>query len=318
VGKPLGRARLAVVGLGRIGQLHAANLAGRVPGAELAGVVDALEAVARAVGERHGVRWSNSLDELLPNADGVVIAAPSCLHVELIERAAAAGRHVFCEKPLGFDVDAATRAVAVAQRAGVALQVGFQRRFDPGWLALRASLDTDELGELALLRSSHRNAVSPARELGDLFVDMAVHDLDAARWLAGEVAELHALERSGTATIALRFESGALGLIDLSRRAGYGFECSAELVGARATARTGQANEVELLRDGAARSPLPADHAQRHEAAYVAELEHFAAVVLGAAPAGADGEDAVAALKLALRARRSAATRTPGRAAPAA
>jgi myo-inositol 2-dehydrogenase/D-chiro-inositol 1-dehydrogenase len=316
VGKPLVRARLAVVGLGRIGQLHAANLAGRVPRAELAGVVDTLEAVARAVGERHGVRWSTSLDELLPNADGVVIAAPSSLHVELVERAAAAGRQVFCEKPLGFGVEAATRAVAVAQRAGVALQVGFQRRFDPGWLALRASLG--ELGELALLRSSHRNAVSPPRELGDLFVDMAVHDLDAARWLAGEVVELRALERAGTATIALRFESGALGLIDLSRRAGYGFECSAELVGARATARTGHAVAVELLRDGAVRSPLPADHAQRHEAAYVAELEHFAAVALGAAPAGARGEDAVAALKLALLARRSAETRTPGRAAPAA
>jgi predicted dehydrogenase len=297
-----------VVGLGRIGRLHAANLADR---ALLLGVVDALEPVARAVGGRHGVRWSTALDELLPDAEGVVIAAPTTRHAELVEQAAAAGRHVFCEKPLGFDLESAERAVAAARAAGVELQVGFQRRFDPGWLALRDARDAGELGELALLRASHRNAAEPSAELGDLFVDVAVHDLDAARWLGDEVAELYAQERPGAATIALRFESGALGLIDVSRRAGYGFECSGELVGSRGTARSGDGRVVELLRDGVSSSPLPADHAQRHAAAYVAELERFAAVVLGAAPAGAGGEDAVAALRLALLARRSAATGAP-------
>jgi predicted dehydrogenase len=304
-------ARLLVVGLGRIGLLHVANLADR---ALLLGVVDALEPVARAVGERHGVRWATSLDELLLDARGVVIAAPTSFHAELVERATAAGRHVFCEKPLGFDLEGAERAVAAARAAGVELQVGFQRRFDPGWLALRDALEGGELGELALLRASHRNAAEPRAQLGDLFVDVAVHDLDAARWLGGEVAELYAQERPGAATIALRFESGALGLIDVSRRAGYGFECSGELVGSCGTARAGYGREVELLRDGAARSPLPADHAQRHAAAYVAELEHFAAVVLGAAPAGAGGDDAVAALRLALLARRSVATGAPAQA----
>jgi myo-inositol 2-dehydrogenase / D-chiro-inositol 1-dehydrogenase len=308
------RARLVVVGLGRIGRLHAANLADRVL---LLGVVDALEPVARAVGERHGVRWSTSLDELLPEAQGVVIAAPTAFHSELVERAAAAGRHVFCEKPLGFDLERAERAVVTARAAGVELQVGFQRRFDPGWLALRDALEAGELGELALLRASHRNAAEPRAELGDLFVDVAVHDLDVARWLGGEVAELYAQERPGAATIALRFESGALGLIDVSRRAGYGFECSGELVGSRGTARAGYGREVELLRHGVARSPLPADHAQRHAAAYVAELEQFAAVVLGEAPAGAGGEDAIAALRLALLARRSIATGAPAKAVAA-
>jgi myo-inositol 2-dehydrogenase / D-chiro-inositol 1-dehydrogenase len=308
------RARLVVVGLGRIGRLHAANLADRVL---LLGVVDALEPVARAVGERHGVRWSTSLDELLPEAQGVVIAAPTAFHSELVERAAAAGRHVFCEKPLGFDIERAERAVATARAAGVELQVGFQRRFDPGWLGLRDALEAGELGELALLRASHRNAAEPRAELGDLFVDVAVHDLDAARWLGGEVAELYAQERPGAATIALRFESGALGLIDVSRRAGYGFECSGELVGSRGAARAGCGREIELLRHGVARSPLPADHAQRHAAAYVAELEQFAAVVLGEAPAGAGGEDAIAALRLALLARRSIATGAPAKAVAA-
>jgi predicted dehydrogenase len=310
-------ARLVVVGLGRIGLLHAANLAGRVPGASLVGVVDALEPVARAVGERHGVRWSTSLDELVLDADGVVIAAPTSFHAELVERAAAAGRYVFCEKPLGFGLEDAERAVAAARAAGVELQVGFQRRFDAGWLSLRDALEAGDLGELALLRASHRNPAEPRAELGDLFVDVAVHDLDAARWLGGEVAELYAQERPGAATIALCFESGALGSIDVSRRAGYGFECSGELVGSRGTARADYGREIELLRDGVARSPLPADHAERHAAAYVAELEQFAAIVLGAAPAGAGGEDAVAALRLALLARRSVATGAPAKAAGA-
>jgi myo-inositol 2-dehydrogenase/D-chiro-inositol 1-dehydrogenase len=309
------RARLAVVGLGRIGRLHAANLAGRVAGGELAGVVDAVAGVARRVGEEHGVEWSTSLADLLPRVAGVVIAAPTAVHADLVERAAAAGVPVFCEKPLGFTVEEAQRAAA-----GVA-QVGFQRRFDPDWLELAGALAGGELGELALFRCSHRNPAEPRGDLGDLFADLAVHDLDAARWLGGEVASVFAEQRPGAACISLRFESGALGLIDVSRRAGYGFECSAELVGSRATARTRTPARVELLRDGLAHTPLPVDHAARHGAAYVAELRHFAGVagaaarcgagVGGAAPPAASGDDAVAALRLALLARRSAATGAP-------
>jgi predicted dehydrogenase len=203
--------------------------------------------------------------------------------------------------------------VDAARRSRVLLQVGFQRRFDRDWMALDDALAGGELGELRLLRSSHRNASEPqaSAPLGDVFVDLAIHDLDAARWLGGAVSELSACEHAGTATISLRFESGALGLIDVSRRAGYGFECSAELVGTRATARLGAAfgsAGVELLRDGRASARLAADHAERHAAAYVAELDHFGAMALGARPRGADGADAVAALQLALLARESAAS----------
>jgi predicted dehydrogenase len=317
VGEPVVRARLLVVGLGRMGRLHAANLAGRVPSAELAGVVDAVESVARDVGRRHGVPWSTSMDDLLPHADGVVIAAPTTLHADLVEGAAAAAKHVFCEKPLGFEPERAAGAVAAARAAGVSLQMGFQRRFDDDWLALKDAIEAGQVGQLALFRGSHRDAREPdaSAPLGDMFVDVAIHDLDAARWLGGEVAELYACERPGAATIALRFESGALGLVDVSRRAVYGFECSAELVGSLATARAGWRGQVELLRGGRASAPLAADHAQRHRAAYVAELDHFGAVTLGAPLAGADGADAVAALTLAQLARRSAATGAPARAA---
>jgi predicted dehydrogenase len=302
------RARLVVAGLGRIGRLHASNVVERVVRAELVAVVDAVEQRAGTVGELHGTASFASLEQALgeSNPDGVVIAAPTGLHVELVELATGAGQHVLCEKPLGFHAGAARRAVAAATAAGVHLQMGYQRRFDPDWLALKEALDGGELGALRLLRCSHRNARPADEALGDIFVDVAVHDLDAARWLGGEVAEVVALTSGAEATIALRFERGALGLVDVSRDARYGFECSAELVGSEASARLGWRRHVELLKDGRASASLPADHAERHGTAYVQELEHFADVILGAPPRGATGDDAVAALELAALAARSA------------
>jgi predicted dehydrogenase len=306
-----------------MGRLHADNLAGRVRSGSLAGVVDVEERLARAAGERHGVPWATSLEAALQadGVDGVVVAAPTRLHAELVGLTALAGKHVLCEKPLGFDVADARRAVTAARAAGVALQVGFQRRFDPGWAALKEALDRGELGCVRLLRCSHRDARPPDPALGDLFADMAVHDLDAARWLGGEVMEVFALPRRGlgealalAAGVSLRFESGALGMIDVSRDARYGFECSAELVGSQASGRIGYGggrDDVELLRDGRVGLRLSADHAERHRAAYLAELEHFGEVAIGRRPPAPTGEDAVAALELATAARRSAEEGAP-------
>ena len=265
--------------------------------------------------------WSTSLEELLSDAavDGVVVAAPSKLHPELVKLAAAADVHVFCEKPLGLDAEACAGAVAATRAAGVRLQVGFQRRFDRDWRALKAAVDEGALGTLDLFRCSHRNARPPeaAAQLGSIFVDVASHDLDAARWLAGEVAEVHAYadaSDAGAAALALVFENGALGLIDVSRRAAYGFECSAELVGSEATMRCGYAQRrggTELLRDGHATAALARDHAERHREAYLAELEHFGEVALGRCEPEVGGEDALAALRLAELASRSAALGVP-------
>ena len=311
------RARIAVAGLGRIGRLHAANLASRVGHAELAGVADALEPLAREVGDEHGVPWAASLAALLERVEphGVVIAAPSALHHELVAVAAEAGVHVLCEKPVGLEPDACASAVASARAAGVSLQAGFQRRFDRDWQALHAAARDGTRGALDLFRCSHRNAAPPAGAgLGDVFVDVAIHDLDVARWLGGEVSELYASTGAGgdAATLTLRFESGALGLIDVHRRAGYGFDCAVELVGGEATLRCGaRAGGAELLRDGRAATALPRDHAEQHRDAYVAELDAFAEVALGRAAPAVGGDDALAALRLAALAQRSAELGAP-------
>jgi myo-inositol 2-dehydrogenase/D-chiro-inositol 1-dehydrogenase len=312
---------VAVVGLGRIGRLHAENLAIRVRSAELVGVVDPVEALARNVAAELDVRWWSSLEELLAGAavDGVVVATPSELHPELVRSVAAAGTHVFCEKPLGVDAATCAEAVAATRAAGVRLQVGFQRRFDSDWQALKAAVDDGVLGTLDLFRCSHRNARPPeaVAQLGNIFVDVASHDLDAARWLAGEVAEIYAYAGSGdpgAAALALGFQGGGIGLIDVSRRAGYGFECSAELVGSDATMRCGyqeRRDGIELLRDGRAGASLARDHAERHREAYVAELEHFGEVALERSAPRVGGEEALAALRLAELAARSAELGVP-------
>ena len=315
------RARIAVVGLGRIGRLHAANLASRVGSAELVWVVDEVDHIARNVAAELGVAWSCSLEQPLSDlaVDGVVVSAPSEAHCELVKLVAAAGKHVFCEKPLGVDAGACAETVAATRAAGIQLQVGFQRRFDRDWRALKSAVDDGLLGTLELFRCSHRNARLPegAARLGNVFVDVASHDLDAARWLAGEVAEVYADAGSAdadSAVLALRFEGHGSGLVDVNRRADYGFECNAEVVGSDATMRCGYQERrggTELLRDGHTSAPLAKDHAQRHDEAYVRELEHFAEVALGHTAPEVSGDDALAALQLAELAARSAALGVP-------
>jgi len=313
------RARLAVAGLGRIGLLHAGNLFERVPSADLVRVADADPVRAERGGEALAVSWGTDFDALLADdaVEGVVIATPSALHAEMIEAAARAGRHVLVEKPLALDVGSAQRAVAAARASGIQLQVGFQRRFQPEWRAARVALERGAIGAARLLRIAHRNmAVSsdvPLDSLGDIMIDVAVHDFDTARWLLGHSTEViaaapaHGLgggpQPAGCEAVAvlIRFQSGALAMIDAARSSGYGYECSGELLGSDGALRVGmehRAIELEQLAAGEARGALATGHESRHELAYVAELEHFARVVLGQVEPEASGEDAVATLEL--------------------
>jgi predicted dehydrogenase len=249
------------------------------------------------------------------------------MHAEMVERAARAGKHVFCEKPLALDPGAGRRAVRAASAAGVCLQVGFQRRFDADWVAAKRRLDAGEVGDVLLLHVSHRNRCPPhgpdrTGRLGSLFVDMSIHDMDCARWLIGEVRAANAFATAArddardveTAAIVLEFEGGALGIIDNTRVAGYGFDCRAEVMGRRSTLRIGTHQrpvDLELLTQDGVLVPTPADHIERHRGAYVTEIRHFVECVrTGSAPA-AGGDDALAALELSLAAERSYREKRP-------
>jgi predicted dehydrogenase len=307
----------AVIGLGGIGLLHAHTLTQQLVGARLVMVVDPLADLATATADELGVRWSRCYDDALadPEVCAVVIATPSSTHAEMVARAAACGTHVFCEKPLSLDLPSGRHATNIARERGVCLQIGFQRRFDRDFVAAKKCIAGGEIGTVRMLRISHRNRVPPPAEgltarLGSVYVDMTIHDFDSARWLVGDIADLQAYATPHTALVVLRFEDGALGVIDNTRCAGYGFECSVEVVGSESTIRVrgeSSSNAVEHLTSQGRHQALPADHIERHCAAYRDELRHFLACIGSGTQPLVGGEDAVEALRLSLLAERCAA-----------
>lgn len=225
--------RVRLAGLGRMGCFHAANLVGRIPGARLVRVPDAAENMARENAARLGrVEWSTRYEGLLeaPDIEAIIIASPTHLQAEMIEPAAAASKHIFCEKPVAHDLERTYDVIETMQVAGVKLQVGFHRRFDPDYRVAKEKISAGHIGEVYLFRTTPQDMRSPGfdyiRGSGGFFADVTVHDFDAARWLVGEISEVTAagaalsdpgFEEVGdidNAVITLRFASDALGVED--------------------------------------------------------------------------------------------------------
>jgi len=325
-----GPVRVAVLGVGRIGRLHAENLAWRVPGARLEAVADLDRAAAEACAARLGVRAASGAEELLADGtiEAVVVATATDTHARLVEECARAGKHVFCEKPIDNRLDRIDRALAAVQAAGVALQVGFNRRFDPSFRHLRERIAAGDIGEVHILRITSRDPAPPppayARASGGIFLDMTIHDFDMARYLTGSEAltvravgavridpEIGAAGDFDTAIITLEMASGALVSIDNSRRAVYGYDQRIEAFGAggmvwaenQTGRRTGLADAAGL------HTPRPLDFfLERYAGSFATEMREFVdAVAAGAAPpvSGADGR---APVVMALAATQSART----------
>jgi inositol 2-dehydrogenase len=325
------RIGIALAGLGRMGRIHAANLAARCPSARLTRIFDTDQKLARWAAAEHDAARAASYGEILadPAVDAVVIATPTQSHADLAVAACRAGKHVFCEKPISLDREASVAVIEAAEAAGVALQVGFHRRFDPDWAAAAERIRAGELGEVYLFRTSLRDMAPPPAEYlarsGGFFVDVTIHDLDTARWLVGEVVEVSAFGTAlsdpvfaqvgdiDTAVVVLRFAGGALGVIDNSRAAGYGYECSTEVMGRLATVRIDhpQYRHYEWLTPGRAAHELVRDFEQRFPLAYAAELESFARCVRDGVPPLVTGHDALAAFDLARAAEQSWRTGRP-------
>jgi len=320
------RVHVGLIGLGRMGRFHAENLAGRIPSTELVRVVDADEGVARAFSERtSGTDWSTSYGDLLddPGIEAVVIVTPTPYHADMIEAAAAAGKHVFCEKPISLDLERTRRATEAARTAGVKLQVGFHRRFDPDYRIARRKMAAGEVGSPYLFRTSSRDPRPPGFDFlehsGGLFADFSLHDLDLARWLVGEIEEVTVvgaalsdpkfgeLGELDNAVLALRFTCGALGVLDNSRVSGYGYECSSEIVGSLATLRVGSQEQIgpEVLTPGRSCRGFLSKDTERWAAAYAGEMEAFVLAVNSNQEPEVGGADDEAALALARAADRS-------------
>ena len=322
--------RLAVVGAGRCGSVHATNASRWLADAALACVVDVDETLAARAGEEHGVPAFASLEEALERAepDGVVITTPTFTHAQLAAAAAAAGRHVFCEKPMALTLEQCDEMAAAAEAAGVVLQLGFVRRFQAEFVEARRRIEAGEIGEPMIVKSLTRGpGLPPAwahdlRRSNGMLAEVNSHDFDCVRWLVGsEIARVYAEtanfkgEERGVrapdfydnAVVSLRFESGALGTIDGTCPADYGYDARVEVVGSDGVLVVGQHQATALLEirtRGAGEMPTYASWPQRFEWGYREELRAFVeAARTGAAPAAgaADGRAAVAAVVAANR-----------------
>ena len=319
------RARLGVVGVGRMGSVHVANLAHACPAAELVACYDADAAAAAAVAARYGVIAASSVGELFGahGLDGIVIATPTGSHAPLALQAADARLAVFVEKPISLDRPATLQVVETFENAGLTLQVGFNRRFDDTVADVARRVRDGELGAPYLLRISQRDMAPPRPEFlvgsGGIFLDMGIHDFDLARFLVGEVVRVSAVGTAvsdpafaeigdfDTAVATLEFDNGALGVVDLSRVAGYGYESSTELVGEKATVRLEMppALLAEWRRPGEATHALLSSYDRRYGPAFATELDAFARAILDASPSLVTGRDALAAFDLAQAATRA-------------
>jgi myo-inositol 2-dehydrogenase / D-chiro-inositol 1-dehydrogenase len=321
---PRAPVRFAVLGAGRIGTLHATLLAGRVRGAELAAVADVEPARARRLAARLGAVALPTEEAIGSGVDAVAVCASTEVQSDLVVAAAAAGRHVFCEKPLAQDVSDVDRAIAATERAGVLLHVGFNRRFDPSHAAVRKAVATGVLGKLHLLRITSRDPEPPPPGYsvpGGILLDTTLHDFDMARFVSGsEIVDVFVrgaarIERPrsenwgiDTVVAVVRHANGTLTTIDNSWQAVYGYDQRVEAFGSKGMATSGHQPEHQTSVWGArgARSArLRSFFAERYGEAYERQWSAFVSAIRTGGPAPVDGRSARAALIVGLAARRS-------------
>jgi myo-inositol 2-dehydrogenase / D-chiro-inositol 1-dehydrogenase len=323
--------RVAVLGCGRIGRLHARNVA-RHPRAKLAAVYDVMGDAARQCAAELGVRSAGSVEELWSDrdVDAVFIATPTDTHVPLITAAVGAGKAVFCEKPVDLNLERARACWNEIARRKPRVMLGFNRRFDPSFAALRKRLLQGEIGRLELAVITSRDPAPPPvsyiRTSGGLFRDMTIHDFDMARYLAGDIESVQAFGANlvdpaigeqgdiDTATVALRAKSGALLHINNTRRCAYGYDQRIEVFGSHGMLQAGnlRATSVESWSAEltAAREPVLHFFLERYREAYQEELTAFVTAVEEGSPFSPDFADGVEALRLAVAAAESLRNRS--------
>ncbi|HEX3136614.1 MAG TPA: inositol 2-dehydrogenase [Casimicrobiaceae bacterium] len=315
----------ALFGAGRIGKIHAGNLA-RQSGARLKYVADVNQAAAGELASQHGAKVATVDAALADKSVGaVVIASSTDTHADLLLRAAQAGKAIFCEKPVDLDLARAVSAAEAVKRAGVTCLIGFQRRYDPTFAALKSRIVAGEIGEPEMLIVTSRDPGAPPVDYikvsGGIFKDMLIHDFDIFRWiLDDEAATVYAtgscltdpaIEAAGdidSTTVTIRTRRGRLAQINTSRRAAYGYDQRFEVLGGKGMLQAGNHRPTEVAAHTAASvSRDKPEHffLERYRVAYANEMAHFIDAVAGGKPVRTSIADGVKALELADAATRS-------------
>jgi myo-inositol 2-dehydrogenase/D-chiro-inositol 1-dehydrogenase len=314
------KVKIAVIGTGRMGSVHTRNIAQQIPEAELVAVCDIRLEVAKEVADELGItRVVKDYHDLLADKDieAILIASSTDTHAFIMKDVAAAGKHIFCEKPLALDLESIDDALAVVNKAKVKLQVGFNRRFDKSFQEVRRIVKSGELGRPCVLRITNRDPALPSMDFlrvsGGMFLDMTIHDFDMARFQIGEVEEVYAignvlvdrqLESFGdvdTAVVSLKFSDGTIGAIDNSRQAVYGYDQRLEVFCLNGSARAENESEHTAIKadpDGFHSARIPHFFMQRYAPCYVEEVRQFIQCVRDDLPTPTTGEDGRKAVAL--------------------
>ena len=318
--------RVGLVGTGRIGQIHACTLA-TMSGADLVAVTDVIPEAARACAEAAGhPQVVDDYQHLLNDAslDAVIICSSTDTHAPFIIQAAEAGKHIFCEKPISAELGTIDAALAAVERAGVKLMIAFNRRFDANHQRIKHAIENGEVGTPHRLHIVSRDPAPPPIEYvkvsGGLFFDMTIHDFDMARFLLGDVDEVYAaggvmvdpqIGEAGdidTAVIMLKFKNGAIGTIENSRQAVYGYDQRVEVFGSQGAARSDNLypNAVTFSTAQQVGRDLPLNFfLERYMGSYQAEMEAFIQCLKDDAPMPVTGADGRAPVVIAMAALKS-------------
>ncbi|MCY9665781.1 inositol 2-dehydrogenase [Paenibacillus alginolyticus] len=292
-----GEIRCAAIGLGRLGYWHAENLQTKVKSAKLVKVVSSRTETAEKAARELGVEgWTTNPNEVFtdPNIDAVIISTPTDTHAQYVKMAAQFGKHIFVEKPIAKSVEDARELVRLVEESGITCQVGFMRRFDPAYAEAKKRIDAGDIGKPIYFKGVSRDPASPPesyiKHSGGIFLDLAVHDFDIARYLMG--SEVRSVRSMGSVQLHpfmneyldvdqalsyLNFESGATGDVESSRNAGYGYDIRGEVIGTEGTIQISSLKHHDLRilnRRGSSHDIIP-EFATKFKDAFLLEMVHF-------------------------------------------
>ena len=325
---------VGVIGTGRIGKLHLENLSLRIPSAEVVAVADIFVKGAEEISARFGIKKVTAdYREIISDKDveAVVVCSPTDTHAQYTIEAAEAGKHIFCEKPLDLSLEKIQTVLDVIEKTGVKLMIGFNRRFDPNYAKVQQMVQDGKIGEPHILKITSRDPAPPPAEYvavsGGMFLDMTIHDFDMARFVVGaEISEVYAktnvlvdpaIGKAGdvdTAVIILFFENGAIGTIDNSRKAVYGYDQRLEVFGSEGMVKIeNNTHDTHAYYNTAgSHGPLPLDFfMDRYVQSYANEMEAFIKAVLNDEMVPVPGKDGLISVAIGIAAKKSAQENRP-------
>ena len=323
---------IGLVGVGRLGAVYARYFLGSIGHARLVAVSDMNQAAQQAFADEHDIdkRYADYRDLLADREiDAVVIVTSTNTHKDIVLEAARQSKAVFCEKPLALSVEDCQAMKDAVEQSGIFFHLGFMRRFDAGYAAAKQKIEEGLIGKPILMKSSSRDPYRPSLEYlkssGGLFTDCGIHDIDLARWFMGEVRsvfsiggnlaypEMDEIGDVDNAVTTLQFESGSLGVIDLSRSGVYGYDIRTEILGTQGTLQIGYLRETPLMvltKGNVGHDTVPY-FMERFGQAYRTQLQHFVDRFLAGQPPTITCADGLAALKITLAATQSCHQKKP-------